>query len=77
MAYRTLHGLDDIFTVRLNDEKVKLRCCDCGLVHYLVIVRGDHKGEVAVALARDQKATLAYRKRNRIIVRKNGKNIPK
>lgn len=45
-----------------SGERFKLACCDCGLVHQIVIVaRG---GKVGLAMKRDNRATGAMRRWN-------------
>lgn len=44
-------------------EVWKLRCCDCGLVHDIVIVMED--GELGMALRRNKRATAQMRRHKR------------
>lgn len=43
-----------------HGKMFKLACCDCGLVHKVVIVADGKK--IGVALARDKRATAAMRR---------------
>lgn len=49
----------------LSGEVYRLACCDCGLVHDMVIVSHDEK-PVGIAMRRNKKATTKRRKMLRI-----------
>ena len=49
-----------------SGQRLKLSCCDCGLVHKLVIISHDRKS-VGIAMKRDNRATAG--KRNSKIIR--------
>lgn len=43
-----------------SKERFRLACCDCGLVHDMVLVSG--RGVVGVAMKRNKRATTMRRK---------------
>jgi hypothetical protein len=47
-----------------SGEVFKLECCDCGLVHRIVIMAGKPGGLIGIAASRDNRAT-AQRRRHR------------
>ncbi len=47
-----------------SKERFKLACCDCGLVHEVVLVAS--KGWVGMALRRNKRATAARRRGMRL-----------
>lgn len=52
------------FTIR-NREPFRIGCCDCGLVHNLVVVvRGRRRGFIlGIAAERNERATAAKRRK--------------
>lgn len=60
--------IDGVGFAMRSAQKFKLACCDCGLVHNVVIVarRGGHFG---MAMERNKRATSALRSRNKHIAR--------
>ena len=58
--YRTLKSVDD-FTVR-SHEKFRFSCCDCGLVHDMLMVASPKGRVIGVAIERNERATAAMRR---------------
>lgn len=58
--YKQVH--DNVGFAMKSGEVFKLACCDCGLVHRVVMV-SNRKGEIGVAMKRDKRATAGRRRR--------------
>lgn len=56
--YQVVDGVG--FSMR-SAQRFKLACCDCGLVHDIVIV-GRRGGHLGIAMRRNKRATAARRK---------------
>jgi hypothetical protein len=46
-----------------SKELFKLVCCDCGLVHDVVLVGSKHGRSIGLAMRRNKRATTARRRR--------------
>jgi hypothetical protein len=47
------------------NEIFKFACCDCGLVHQVVIVASRNRKEIGIAMKRDKRATAARRRKRK------------
>lgn len=59
--YKKLTEENNCFEVKSHD-KFRLSCCDCGLVHDMVIATRTKGQLIGVAVARNERATSARRR---------------
>lgn len=64
MTYKNLRDNEGV-SFR-SKEIFKLACCDCGLVHDMVLVASKHGRSIGLALRRNKKATASRRRRKHV-----------
>ena len=61
MSRRVEVLVDGIGTTVPNKERFTFRCCDCGLVHDMVLVANGGGKEIGIAVRRNKRATAQVR----------------